>query len=422
MSATFPDGGSGVNDDSTAAAMTDNAVSELVSLAAIQLLAGLDEVSTIIAGGPLGRIVQTHANIEVVREHRLTIGGNLAEIFGAWAEGRPLSEVPVAGENLGLVRTLVRHGVALETAFRSYREGLPVFWKIWMETVAAHTNNQDLLVQALVITHDEVSKYFDRTLNALISEHEAERSRWMGHELARRNEAIHSILAAEVPDAAIVKSVGHRFDCYQTALVFWVDSAVDTDALDKAVLVASHKCDALTFLSLPVGTTSGWVWLATADPVQAASIAALELDPAVWGAAGRSIPGLDGFRLSHAQSIAAQRIALKSPAPDHRIADYDAVEIAALVSASNPLVVTDFVQRELGALAARDHKVLRGTLATYLAAGQSASRAAAGLFIHRNTVLYRVDRARELLPADLDERLLEIMLALRLASTETTHL
>jgi DNA-binding PucR family transcriptional regulator len=76
--------------------------------------------------------------------------------------------------------------------------------------------------------------------------------------------------------------------------------------------------------------------------------------------------------------------------------------------------IDDFVTRELGALAGPEHALLRETLRVYLDCGGSAPRAASTLRTHRNTVLYRLRHAAPLVGHPLDERRLELALALRL--------
>jgi DNA-binding PucR family transcriptional regulator len=72
------------------------------------------------------------------------------------------------------------------------------------------------------------------------------------------------------------------------------------------------------------------------------------------------------------------------------------------------------VARTLGPLA-EGHDELRETLRTWLAEGSNASRTAARLPAHRNTVLARLARAQELLPAPVEGRRLQVALALELA-------
>ncbi|MBA2348711.1 MAG: helix-turn-helix domain-containing protein, partial [Solirubrobacterales bacterium] len=73
----------------------------------------------------------------------------------------------------------------------------------------------------------------------------------------------------------------------------------------------------------------------------------------------------------------------------------------------------EFVRRTLGELATAPVE-LRETLRTYLREDCNATRTARVLFAHRNTVLGRLARADELLPAPLAGRGLQVGLALEI--------
>lgn len=71
------------------------------------------------------------------------------------------------------------------------------------------------------------------------------------------------------------------------------------------------------------------------------------------------------------------------------------------------------MERTLGGLLGAPDE-LRGTLRVYLQEQGSVSRAAARLFMHRNTVQNRVARAQALLPRPIGGRPLAVALALEL--------
>ncbi len=75
------------------------------------------------------------------------------------------------------------------------------------------------------------------------------------------------------------------------------------------------------------------------------------------------------------------------------------------------------MQRELRGLAADDDLTTRltATLRTYLDEHSSRSRTAKRLGIHENTVSYRIKQAEEILGRSVDQRTLELRVALALA-------
>ncbi len=127
-------------------------------------------------------------------------------------------------------------------------------------------------------------------------------------------------------------------------------------------------------------------------------------------------PGLRGISRSYLeaqQAIEAGR-KLRPEAVAH---GHDEV-IPHLVLAQNPMLAERFVAHSLGPLLdvkTRGREQLLVTLEAYLAHG-SVKDAAAALNLHRHTVLYRLDKLRELLGADFDTpaRRLRLQLALDL--------
>jgi sugar diacid utilization regulator len=113
-------------------------------------------------------------------------------------------------------------------------------------------------------------------------------------------------------------------------------------------------------------------------------------------------PGLRGISRSYLEAQQAIEAGRKLR-PDAVVHSHDEV-IPQLVLAQNPLLAERFVAHSLGPLLSprtRNREQLMETLEAYLARG-SVKDAAAALNLHRHTVLYRLDKLRELLGADLD--------------------
>src|SRR3989441_3500967 len=113
-------------------------------------------------------------------------------------------------------------------------------------------------------------------------------------------------------------------------------------------------------------------------------------------------PGLHGVARSYLEAQQAFEAGRKLR-PDSFVHGHDEV-IPQLVLTQNPLLAERFVTYSLGRL--MDHKVrnreqLLETLEAYLAKG-SVKDAAAALRLHRHTVLYRLEKLKELLGGDLD--------------------
>jgi sugar diacid utilization regulator len=125
-------------------------------------------------------------------------------------------------------------------------------------------------------------------------------------------------------------------------------------------------------------------------------------------------PGLRGVSRSYLEAQQAIDIGrkLRPEAVAHRHDDV----IPHLVLAQNPLLAERFVVHTLGRLmqpGVRNREQLLQTLEAYLLRG-SVKDAASELKLHRHTVLYRLDKLRELLPGDLDSPAARLRLQLAL--------
>jgi len=124
--------------------------------------------------------------------------------------------------------------------------------------------------------------------------------------------------------------------------------------------------------------------------------------------------GLRGVSRSYLEAQQAIDIGRKLR-PDAVAHLHDEV-IPHLVLAQNPRLAERFVVHTLGPLVqggARNRGQLLDTLEAYLLRG-SVKEAAAELKLHRHTVLYRLDKLRELLPGDLDSPAARLRLQLAL--------
>jgi hypothetical protein len=130
---------------------------------------------------------------------------------------------------------------------------------------------------------------------------------------------------------------------------------------------------------------------------------------------GGEHPGLRGISRSYLEAQEAVEVGRKLD-PTGMLHEYD--EVAPyLILSQNPLVAERYVSHVLGRLLGSDPRgVLMETLEALLTQG-TVKGAAASLSLHRHTVLYRMEKLRELLGLDLDDpgvrQRLQLALALR---------
>ena len=156
-----------------------------------------------------------------------------------------------------------------------------------------------------------------------------------------------------------------------------------------------------------------WAWLASTDTdPDLEALRGADLGPGSARAAiGPTAAGIDGFRRSHMGALEVQRLMQRMPTAT-RLAGHRDVQLVAMATHDGE-ESTDFVARTLGELAAAGPE-LRETLRAYIRAGCSATRCAQEMYAHRNTILSRLTRARDLLPGPLQGSVLEVGLALEI--------
>jgi DNA-binding PucR family transcriptional regulator len=132
--------------------------------------------------------------------------------------------------------------------------------------------------------------------------------------------------------------------------------------------------------------------------------------------AGPIAAGAAGFRRSLLGARAACQAACHEQ--DCRWCDYQDASPVTLLTGDEQQARW-FVDEVLGELGRDEpwHATLRETLRLYLARGRSRQQVAAAMYINRNTVAYRVQKASQLLGRPIDEDAFDLRLALEIART-----
>jgi len=219
--------------------------------------------------------------------------------------------------------------------------------------------------------------------------------------------------SAPITTARARSQLGYDLRRRHTAAVLWTDPRhPDQAVLAQAADALGPATRARQVLTVIASSSSVWAWLAAAaDTGTSAITAAIAQHPAVRVAAGPAGPGIGGFRRSHFDAVATQRLMARRP--DLRVARFADVQLVALALADEQRA-REFVARTLGPLADAEAE-LRDTLCVYIGEQFSAARAARVLYTHRNTILNRLQRAERLLPLPLAGHGLDVGVALEIA-------
>jgi DNA-binding PucR family transcriptional regulator len=335
-----------------------------------------------------------------------------------WAAGiarDPGGRVPanLSPEVLGIAREAFRRGIE-QTVYTTYHAGQNVVQAYWVRTAFALSPDPAVLRQALAAGSESVACFVADMVTALSEQLRRERAELARSSHARRFEVV-SLILDNAPITAGHASTQLSYDLRRrhTAAVLWTDPRQpDQAALAEAADALGTATRARQTLTVIASSSSVWAWLAVAaDTDAAAIITATAAHLAVRVAIGPAATGADGFRRSHFDAVATQR--LMSRRPDLRVARFADVQLVTLALADEQRA-REFVVRTLGTLADADPE-LRDTLCVYIGEQYSAARAARALYTHRNTVLNRLHRAERLLPLQLAGHGLEIGVALEIA-------
>lgn len=262
-------------------------------------------------------------------------------------------------------------------------------------------------------------RWLDAAIDRLIEVYYDERSAITESTRQRNRQLIERLLATDDATGldAAADTLHHGLHQWQTGGIAW-NGGSERDALALARAAADRVAAAVGApapLTTSVGVRDLWFWVATPQrpDLQAVDDALADLgaqDSHV--ALGSAAPGITGFRGSHKQEQRVARLVMSAPVTPV-LTRYADVELLCLLDGPSD-AVTAMVAREIGPLCGADKNLaaLRETVLAYLR-DRSIETVAAALFVHKNTVRYRLTKAEELLGHPLTERSTEVDVALR---------
>ena len=352
---------------------------------------------------------------ELREETRASSEANVDQVLRLLRAGASASALVVPIEAAEYVRGLVRRGITLPVLLRSYRVGHAWFWDRWSQ--ALHDRIDD--PEALVIAQDRSSAflfaYIDRISGVLVEEYGTERERMVRGAAQLRAETVRAILAGEAIDEELaVRRLGYELRRHHVALRV-SGGAGELRGLERATVEAAAALGPGEPLVIPSAVATVDVWWGSYEPVAVDPLERYEPPPGIRVAFGEPGHGVAGFRRSHGDAAQAARVAALGSGP--AVTSYPRVELVSLLCGDLPRA-RRFVGARLGPLAAASEPAarLRETVLAFLVAGGSATRVAKELYVHQNTVAYRVKRAEELMGRRVTDSPVELTCALTLAA------
>jgi DNA-binding PucR family transcriptional regulator len=223
---------------------------------------------------------------------------------------------------------------------------------------------------------------------------------------AARIEAVNGVLNGGSLSTQASRALGYPLGGRHRAMVVWIEGETSgaADALRTAAVTLLDRLRSTHRLLLPVGAGAMWAW-GTVPPESepAESVEALSIPAGVRAALGQAGDGVAGFRDSHREARAVERLIGLNGNSLPPIVDHASVALACLLSGDLP-AARAFVRSQLGPLGmgGRRNQDLRRTLRCYLDQERSLARVSALLHISRNTVTYRIRQAEQLAGRSID--------------------
>jgi DNA-binding PucR family transcriptional regulator len=320
----------------------------------------------------------------------------------------------VGSETLAVARDLVRRGLDAD-ALHGYRVGQNVSWRRWMALAFELTSDPAELRELLDVTARSIFSFVDATVSDIVAQIEVERDELTRGTHAQRLEVVSLILeGAPIGQERASTRLGYALGREHTAAIIWSERAdVEPGVLERAAEAVGRAAGGARPLTVVASASALWVWIAGhAEPDPIAVETDLATLPDVRIALGPVLAGIEGFRRSHLDALATQRLMSRATSAALRLARYDEVQVVALATQDEERA-EEFVARTLGPFASAPAE-LRETARVYLREDHNAARTARVLFTHRNTVLTRLARIEKLLPAPLEGRGLQVALALEI--------
>jgi len=308
---------------------------------------------------------------------------------------------------LAYISDLVSRGIAPEFA-EGWRAALTVAWRRWVKECIASVDDREALAQVLEVSAHSMVQY---ALDSVSLLREVSLASAMGNAGAEALAMI-QLIASETPisPALAEERLSYRLEREHLAVVLWVDDPAQGDLLDELIGRLRIGRPVRSVLVARASSGSRWIWLSGPDlPDEAQLEEAVVQSEGVRASVGRPSHGLDGFRSSYQDALAGQALLTRLGA-DRRFTSYASVELVDSLTKDRASAAR-FVSRTLGRLAYADEP-LREALLTYVQSGFNTTRAAARLYLHRNTVERRVSKADELSAVKIGDNPVHVSAAL----------
>lgn len=356
---------------------------------------------------------------------RASTESNVATFVHLVQHSLEVTDVAPPAAAIAYAQRLAQRGTSVAALTQAYRFGQRRILDIAFDEIPRQERDPAVAYRAIRMMHDIGFTYVEGVSAQVIKEYDAERDRWVANRNRVRETTLRTLLRGDHVDITEAEpTLGYRLRGRHLGVVVWDEAGGNATTtlrrLEAAVGTISERVDGVgQSLFIPQDGSVGWAWIpcgASGNDLDTAELRRVTVDDgAIRVALGTVRGGVSGFRDTHWEAICAQTVANLAGDSADDVTTYaePGVRSAALLASDMP-ATRSMVASILGDLAADDDATarLRETLLCFLTEGGSYQAVARKLFIHRNTVKYRIDRAVMVRGRPVDDDRLNLELAL----------
>jgi DNA-binding PucR family transcriptional regulator len=358
------------------------------------------------------------------------VEGNFNTFFPAVRHGISIDHVEPPTAALEHARRMAQRGVDADSLVRGYRIGHQAVVGIVLDEIRAAQLDTQLGLDVFEQITSTSFRYIDRMTRLVLTAYQNERDRWLANQSRMRALRVREVLdGGEIDIDEMTDAIRYPLHRSHLALIVWCGESENGNELVVMERFITELAKTLGAderpLFIAADRVTGWAWVPLPmDPIAAASNVARrirefanERADAPWIAAGDPLAGVDGFRRSHRQALAARAVVTASGSnpPAVTAASDPGLAVAAQYCADLEQARA-WVGEVLGPLASAtdSDERMRETLREFLRTGSSFKATADELHLHVNSVKYRVQRALERRGKPITDDRLDVEVALLL--------
>jgi L-fucose mutarotase/ribose pyranase (RbsD/FucU family) len=394
----------------TAMSTVGDQVQELTSTIATALLPELASLAEGTAASIVDEMPELadSSNLQLIRASAYS---NSNALLDAMIRAMPLDQMAPSAEVVQSTRAMAQHGISHDAVMRGYRLAIAYWCARWADAVGRHCADSALAAPVVGSGTAFLLRWLDMASAQVSAEYRDEAERLARDGSMARAAYVRRLLADEADVSQASRQLGYTLAGYHVALVLCRHPDADQAPLEATALALAQDVANSRPLIVRADPDTVWCWIQTDRVRKQPSTSA-----AVLVGLGRPASGIAGFRSSHHEALEALRVARIASHAAGTTTTFDEVELVALCTA-DPAACHTFITETLGSLAADTEEAhrMRVTLETFFACDGNYRATGDRLFIHHNTVRYRLDRIESMLGYRPPKNRRRLDLALHLA-------